>query len=51
VTALDPFVRDKDPISVQCLACGGGEIVEGLTEVHGAEPVAMHILTEGGPIN
>jgi hypothetical protein len=27
------------------------KIVEGLTEVHGAEPFAMHILTEGGPIN
>ena len=32
VTALDLFLRDKDPISVQCLACGGGEVVEGLAE-------------------
>jgi hypothetical protein len=44
VTALDLFVRDKDPISVQCLACGGGEIVEGLADAHGEEPLAMHIL-------
>jgi hypothetical protein len=22
-TALDLFLRDKDPVSVQCLACGG----------------------------
>ena len=38
------FVRDKDPISVQCLACGGGEIIEALAEAHGEEPFAMHIL-------
>ena len=44
VMALDLFVRDKDPISVQCLACGGGEVVEGLAETHGEEPFAMHIL-------
>ena len=46
VTALDMFVRDKDPISIQCLACGGGEIVEGLAEAHGEEPFAMHILKD-----
>jgi hypothetical protein len=32
VTALDLFTRDKDPISVHCLACGGGEVIEGLAE-------------------
>ena len=30
VTALDLFVRDKDPNSIQCLACGGGEVIEAL---------------------
>jgi len=44
ITALDMFVRDKDPISIQCLACGGGEVMEGLAETHGEEPFAMHIL-------
>ena len=44
VMALDLFVRDKDPISIQCLACGGGEVVEGLAETNGEEPFAMHIL-------
>ena len=44
VTALDLFIRDKDPISVQCLACGGGEVVEGLAEIDGTEPFATHIL-------
>ena len=45
VTALDLFIRDKDPVSIQCLACGGGEVVEGLAEVDGIEPFATHILT------
>jgi hypothetical protein len=44
VTALDLFVRDKDPISVHCLACGGGELIEGLAEVENKEPFAAHIL-------
>jgi hypothetical protein len=38
VMALDLFVRDKDPISIQCLACGGGEVVEGLAENEGRPP-------------
>jgi hypothetical protein len=29
-TALDPFTRDRDPIAVQCLACGGGELIEAI---------------------
>jgi len=44
VTALDLFIRDKDPISIQCLACGGGEVVEGLAEAAGSKPFATHIL-------
>jgi hypothetical protein len=44
VTALDLFIRDKDPISVQCLACGGGEVVEGLAEDVGEDVFANHIL-------
>lgn len=44
VTALDLFVRNKDPVSIQCLACGGGEVMEGLAEAGGAEPFASHIL-------
>jgi hypothetical protein len=35
----------KDPISVQCLACGGGEVIERLAEVHGEEVFATHIIT------
>jgi len=44
VTALDMFVRDKDPVSIQCLACGGGEVIEGLADVMGKEPFATHIM-------
>jgi hypothetical protein len=45
VTAFDLFVRDNDPISVQCLACGGGEVIEGLAEVKGEDVFATHIMT------
>ncbi len=43
-TALDLFIRDRDPIAVHALACGGSEIVEGLAK-HGDIPsVSTHIL-------
>jgi hypothetical protein len=44
VTGLDLFVRDKDPISVHCFACGGGEVVEGLAEAQAEQVFATHIL-------
>lgn len=43
MTALDMFVRNKDPISIQCLACGAGEILQALVEAQGEEPFATHI--------
>jgi hypothetical protein len=43
VTALDMFVHDKDPISIQCLACGAGEILQALVEAQGEQPFATHI--------
>lgn len=30
-TALALYIQDRDPVSVHCLACGGGEIAEQLT--------------------
>jgi hypothetical protein len=45
-TALDLFIRDKDPISVQCLACGGGELLDAIALMKGAEPLSNHILQE-----
>jgi hypothetical protein len=44
MTALDLFTRDKDPISVHCLACGGGEVIEGLAEAKAEQVFATHIL-------
>ncbi|WP_347882443.1 hypothetical protein [Bradyrhizobium sp. SSUT18] len=29
-TALDLFIKDRDPVAVQCLACGGGELIEAI---------------------
>jgi hypothetical protein len=44
VTSLDLFTRDRDPISVHCLACGGGEVIEGLAQVNDAAIFATHIV-------
>lgn len=43
-TALDMFLRVQDPVSVHCLAMGGGEIAEWLAEKAGAQPFKNHIL-------
>ena len=42
-TALALFLADCDPVSVHCLACGGGEVAETLTAKAGAEPFSSHI--------
>jgi len=51
VTAFDLFVRDKDPISVHCLACGGGEVIEGLADAQEKKPFAKHILSTQPDMN
>jgi hypothetical protein len=43
-TALDLFIRDRDPIAVQCLACGGGEVIEGIATVENLRPFSTHML-------
>src|SRR5260370_534581 len=43
-TALDLFIRDRDPISVQCLACGGGELIEQIATLNNLRPFSTHIL-------
>ena len=48
-TALDLFVRGKDPISVQCLACGGAEVIEEIAKAQGIEPFSTHVL-QGHPL-
>lgn len=43
-TALDLFIRDKDPVSVQSLAASGCAVVDGLAETAGSYRMADHVL-------
>lgn len=43
-TALDLFIRDRDAVSVQCLACGGAELIEAIAMHQGVEPLSTHML-------
>lgn len=43
-TALDLFIRDLDPIAVQCLACGGGELIETIAVINNLRPFSTHML-------
>jgi len=43
-TALDLYIRDKDPVSVHVLACGGCELIEGIAEKAGHSTLSTHIL-------
>lgn len=43
-TALALFLADDDPVSVHCLACGGGEIADFLAKDAGAKPFSQHAL-------
>jgi hypothetical protein len=43
-TALDLFIRDRDPIAVQCLACGGAELIEAIATINDIRPFSSHIL-------
>ena len=43
-TALDLFIRDRDPIAVQCLACGGGELIEAIATTNNVRPFSTHML-------
>ncbi len=43
-TALDLFIRDKDPVPVQCLACGGCEVIEGVVEHVGEQSFSTAVI-------
>lgn len=43
-TALDLFIRDRDPIAVQCLACGGAEIIEAIAASSNIRTFSTHML-------
>ena len=40
--ALDLFIGDQDPIAVQCLACGGAEVIEAIAINRGVEAFSAH---------
>ncbi len=43
-TALALFLVDDDPVSVHCLACGGGEIADSLAKEAGEKAFSQHAL-------
>jgi hypothetical protein len=43
-TALDLFIRDRDPIAVQCLARGGGELIDSIASTHNIPTFSTHML-------
>src|ERR1700674_5099585 len=43
-TALELFIRDRDPIAVHCLACGGGELIDAIADVENVQPMTTHML-------
>jgi hypothetical protein len=43
-TALDLFIRDRDSVSIQCLACGGAELIEAIATHQGVEPLSTQML-------
>jgi hypothetical protein len=43
-TALDLFIRDRDPIAVQCLACGGAELIDKIATLHQIPTFSTHML-------
>ena len=42
-TALHLFLQDVDPVSVHCLACGGGEIAGWLAQTASGENFATRV--------
>jgi hypothetical protein len=43
-TALDMFLNGRDPVSIHCLAVGGGEVAEWLAKKAGAAAFTSHVL-------
>jgi hypothetical protein len=43
-TALELFVRNRDSVAVQCLACGGSELIETIAIVQNIEPFSSQLL-------
>jgi hypothetical protein len=43
-TAMDLFIKDLDPVAVQCLACGGGEMIEAVAQMENVGIFSTQIL-------
>jgi hypothetical protein len=43
-SALDLYIRDKDPFPVHSLACGGCELIEGFAQTAGISTLSTHVL-------
>ena len=41
---MELFIRDRDPVAVQCLACGGAELIEAIATLENVEPLSTHML-------
>jgi hypothetical protein len=50
-TALDLFMRDRDPISVHVLASGAAEVLEGVALASNVRPFSSHILSDQPTLN
>ena len=42
--AFDLYIHERNSVSIQCLACGAGQILNSLAEQAGTEPFSTHIL-------
>ncbi|WGG61963.1 hypothetical protein [Brucella intermedia] len=43
-TATELYLRDRDPVSIQVLACGAAEIIEKLADISGKPPISTYLL-------
>lgn len=43
-TALSLFLRNKDPLAVQALACGGNEVIERLAQKADIKTISTHLI-------
>lgn len=43
-TALSLFIRNKDPLSVQALACGGSEVIERIAQKAGVTTISTYLI-------
>ncbi|RXG88727.1 hypothetical protein [Bradyrhizobium zhanjiangense] len=45
-TALDLFIKDRDPVAVQCLACGGSALIDAIASSQNIRTFSTHPSTE-----